>query len=261
VSPGFYTAWHYRRFLLDKLEVDLKEELSYLTQVAMKHPKNYQIWYYRRELLNRLNNPSVELKFVKTILEIDEKNVHAWGYRQWVIQKFNLWTEELSYIEGLLEKDPRNNSAWNQRNFVVSNTKDIHSQATKLQELEFAFKYAKENPNNESAWNYARSFFSPDVAKPTKQQVMQIIQQKGYTRYLLQFLAFVYQKENKGEVERGICLKLQALDPIRKSYWRWRATAPEKNPGRDEVDLKLLPQLFPKPPGITVMALYYSSKN
>jgi protein farnesyltransferase/geranylgeranyltransferase type-1 subunit alpha len=35
---------HYRRTLMKELKKDLKEELKYITQVIIDHPKNYQVW-------------------------------------------------------------------------------------------------------------------------------------------------------------------------------------------------------------------------
>lgn len=35
-----------------------------------------------------LNDPSGELEFIASILEMDSKNYHAWQYRQWVLTTF-----------------------------------------------------------------------------------------------------------------------------------------------------------------------------
>lgn len=51
----FYFCRHYRRILLKELKKDLKEELKYITDMILLHPKNYQVWsvlWTRQHLLN-----------------------------------------------------------------------------------------------------------------------------------------------------------------------------------------------------------------
>mmetsp|Transcript_4864 Transcript_4864/g.4739 ORF Transcript_4864/g.4739 Transcript_4864/m.4739 type:complete len:290 (-) Transcript_4864:25-894(-) len=258
VSPGFYTAWHYRRFLLDKLNISIVDELNFLTELASNHPKNYQIWYYRRELMNRLQNPSSELEFVNMMLEIDEKNIHAWGYRQWVIQKFNLWEDELKFTDELIQRDPRNNSAWSERYFVISKTENLNDSEVRMREINYALKSVEEIPTNESAWNYIRGLYVEELSDEIKKVMIKIIENKGYNVYLLQCLEFIYNKQRKGDLETVVCKLLQSVDYIRKSYWRWRETSAKgKNLSRSAIDLQLIPMLIPKQPFPSVMALYY----
>lgn len=136
VTPGFYTAWHYRKGLVDELNIDLQQEMDYLNRLGPMLPKNYQLWYYRREIMDRLNDPTDELEYLEGILEPDQKNVHVWGYRQWVVKRFNLWEEELKFVEELIESDPRNNSAWNQRRYVLENMGGYNSRDRVEKEIE-----------------------------------------------------------------------------------------------------------------------------
>ena len=69
-----------------------------------------------------LKDPSLELQFSASILDLDAKNYHTWQHRQWVIKEFNLWDNELEYVNKLLADDIRNNSAWNQRYYVITHT-------------------------------------------------------------------------------------------------------------------------------------------
>ena len=41
VAAGNYTAWHYRRVLIDELKISLIEEMDYLRKIGPKFEKNY----------------------------------------------------------------------------------------------------------------------------------------------------------------------------------------------------------------------------
>lgn len=47
-NPGNYTAWYYRRKLIDELKLPLEEEIKFLNCIALDLEKNYQIWHHRR---------------------------------------------------------------------------------------------------------------------------------------------------------------------------------------------------------------------
>ena len=77
-----------------------------------------------------LKDPSKELQFTESILQMDAKNYHAWSHRQWVLSTHNMWDKELDYVDRLLEEDLRNNSAWNHRYYVVSRSQDFSDDVT-----------------------------------------------------------------------------------------------------------------------------------
>lgn len=78
-----------------------------------------------------LKDPSKELYFSASILELDAKNYHTWQHRQWVIKEFKLWKNEMEFVNKLLADDIRNNSAWNQRYFVITHTSGFTDEVIK----------------------------------------------------------------------------------------------------------------------------------
>ena len=102
-SSGNYTAWHYRRKLIDKLGYPLKLEMKWLQgEVGHALEKNYQIWHHRRciaEVLADDMDFNAELSFLADIFASDSKNYHAWSYRVWLVERFSLWEGELEYAE------------------------------------------------------------------------------------------------------------------------------------------------------------------
>ncbi len=260
LNAANYTAWHWRRLCLDHLKSDLKQELVYVTDMALSSPKNYQIWYHRRAVIERLNDGSGELAFTAKILEDDSKNYHAWSHRQWAMTKFNLWEKELSYTAQLIEVDPRNNSAWNQRWFVVFKTKlekvqkgedaknKIHSICE--EEVDFALKYMKLTPNNDSPFNYARGMVQLiGIPKPVrdladdennfksfgklKSELLELRKQflsegklvQACAPPLLGLLVDIHEDFGETEAMKLIVNSLATkFDTIRKKYWKSRLT-------------------------------------
>ena len=47
LNAANYTAWYYRRIILEALKKDLKEEVEFCNEIARENEKNYQIWYHR----------------------------------------------------------------------------------------------------------------------------------------------------------------------------------------------------------------------
>jgi hypothetical protein len=114
VNPEYYTAWNYRRNILDKLlecssTVEkarlIQNDMALLQQSMRAHPKVYWLWNHRRWCLHKLPTDGTseearqrkwreELSLVDMMLDMDARNctyacvahtVMGWNYRRWVI--------------------------------------------------------------------------------------------------------------------------------------------------------------------------------
>eukprot|EP00005_Dracoamoeba_jomungandri_P007313 CAMPEP_0174262900 /NCGR_PEP_ID=MMETSP0439-20130205/16061_1 /TAXON_ID=0 /ORGANISM="Stereomyxa ramosa, Strain Chinc5" /LENGTH=268 /DNA_ID=CAMNT_0015347939 /DNA_START=45 /DNA_END=851 /DNA_ORIENTATION=- len=230
LNAANYTAWWYRRLILESLDADVDKELEWTQRIALKNPKNYQIWYHRRVLVERSNNPSAELKFTEIMLDEDSKNYHAWAHRQWVLQNYGLWDDELSFTEAMIKKDIRNNSAWNQRYFVLSCTKDINDLALKKDEIDYAFSIIQRSPNNASPWNYMKGMFKgikfSDI-DGFKETIESCLSKYPICPHVYSLLVDIYEQEETEEsLNTAIeyCGKLEKnFANIQAKYWIYRA--------------------------------------
>ncbi|KAF8247438.1 protein prenylyltransferase, partial [Wilcoxina mikolae CBS 423.85] len=129
MNPAHYTVWLYRAKVIFALNADLRKEIEFLNEKALRHEKNYQIWHHRQLVMDKLGDPTGESEFIEQMFEKDAKNYHVWSYRQWLVKRFGLWDNgELEYVQKLLERDVRNNSAWNHRYFLVFGKGDTPNQ-------------------------------------------------------------------------------------------------------------------------------------
>lgn len=206
LNSANYTAWYFRRLCLEALGSDLKEELRFVSAMALESPKNYQLWQHRRWIiLQNTSDPIIELEHTAEVLKEDSKNYHAWAHRQWAIKEFHLEKDELSYTADLIEEDPRNNSAWNQRFFVHSLGEFRKSDAMK--EIEFAFSVIERTPNNQSPWNYVNGLldkfeFESELVAFAKEMSLEIVRSNHSCHYALALLVDIEEQSNTtGDIE------------------------------------------------------------
>eukprot|EP01136_Pigoraptor_vietnamica_P020042 Opistho-1_new@68393 len=220
-----YTAWHYRRLVLDAVG-DWRRELSYCGEMALENPKNYQIWYHRRVVVERLGDPSAELEFTATSLADDSKNYHAWTHRQWVNRTFKLWDGELAFVDRLLSEDVRNNSAWNHRYFVVTHTTGWTPSVVET-ETGYALAVIRRAPNNESPWSYVRGVLRSSRLSdaPAVVETCDELYAKGVrSAHLLAALVDIRAQQGRPAEAVTLCRALgNDVDTIRKKYWEFRA--------------------------------------
>jgi len=234
INPANYTAWYFRRLILEAIKADYNEELQFITQIALDNPKNYQIWHHRHVVVEILKDPSKELDFTAKILSEDAKNYHAWSHRMWVIRTFNLWENELNYCEELLTRDVLNNSAWNQRYFVAKHI-GLNDELI-LKEIQYTKEKISKTPNNESAWNYLIGLTKgrklsefPGIEQFCNEKKDQWV----YCSHVLATLIDCLEEDigNLLKIKTAVeyCDKLiGGLDDIHKKYWIWRKSQLEK---------------------------------
>lgn len=251
MNAGNYTVWHFRRLILEALDVELHGELDFIENIARSNPKNYQIWHHRRWVAEKLgpDATSKELEFTKKILSLDAKNYHAWSHRQWVLRALGGWKDELDYCQELLEEDILNNSAWNQRYFVVTMSPLLGGlEAMRESEVRFTVEAILAHPENESPWRYLRGLYKGDtqswVNDPQVSSVcLRVLKSKNNFVFALsmlldllchglqpsqEFNEVVDDLETSGpdqpdsDLAKTVCSVLERVDPMRVNYWKWR---------------------------------------
>ncbi|KAJ3130752.1 CAAX geranylgeranyltransferase alpha subunit [Physocladia obscura] len=247
LNPAHYTVWKVRQDCLFTLNINLREELEYATEIGFDHHKNYQIWHHREVIVTKIGLTNDELKekvlsteidYINKQFETDAKNYHAWSYRQWLVRHFNIWGRELDDINRLIESDFRNNSAWNHRFFYFTNNPEGFSPEHVKSEIDFAMVYNMKAPNNESSWNYLKGIVKIGNLKTESQnalelQIKALIVQNEFVvhgaAFLLGLLEIKIDEETdetrKVEVcseARQLCLDLVKFDIIRLKFWNYR---------------------------------------
>lgn len=251
LNPGNYTVWHFRRLVLEALNVDLCNERDFVDHVAASNSKNYQIWHHRRWVAEKLGPEAGnrELEFTKKILSLDAKNYHAWSHRQWVLEALGGWQDELAYCDKLLQDDIFNNSVWNQRYFVITRSPLLGGlQVMRESEVSYAIEAILANPENESPWRYLRGLYKGDINhlvsdNKVSEVCLKVLKSNQNYIFALSLLldllccGFRPSGEFTGVIEglrnlepgsldaslaTSVCSILETLDPIRANYWGWR---------------------------------------
>ncbi|WCJ41380.1 Protein farnesyltransferase/geranylgeranyltransferase type-1 subunit alpha [Euphorbia peplus] len=251
LNPGNYTVWHFRRLVLEALNVDLIEEVDFVERIAKDNSKNYQIWHHRRWVAEKLGTDATarELQFTKKIISLDAKNYHAWSHRQWVLKALGGWEDELDYCAQLLDDDVFNNSAWNQRYFVITRSPFLGGlQAMRESEVKYTIEAILGNPENESPWRYLRGLYKDDdqswISDPQISSVcLKVLSQRTNhilaLSMLLDLLCHGFQANPEfrdainelkpsnldaldPDLAKAVCCVLEHVDPMRVNYWNWR---------------------------------------
>lgn len=227
-NPANYTAWYFRRRVLEALDANLYDELVYTERMAIAHPKNYQIWHHRREICTMLHDGSAEKAFSAKAIAGDSKNYHAWAHRQWAIRTFKLWDGELAFIDEMLEEDVRNNSAWNQRWFVLAHTTAL-TLDDRQREVEYALAKVDVAVHNESPWNYIRGLIrghEDHFAGFLTERFQVLLDAHPDCIFVAALLVDLYAKQQSQDAiaaaNQLIDKLMNETDRVRKAYWLFR---------------------------------------
>jgi protein farnesyltransferase/geranylgeranyltransferase type-1 subunit alpha len=233
-----YTAWYFRRLVLESLCVNLLLEFELTEEMAANTPKNYQLWFHRRWLVENVKDHSREFEFTSKVLRGDSKNYHAWAHRQWVVFHFQLhhseiiFQQELTFIENMISLDVRNNSAWNYRFYLLRARFGKLSSEQMLQEITFVWKYISRSPNNQSSWGYLRGLLKRNQwvhSSEVESLCLELVEKHKFcaNAYCL-LVDFSQQKGTKEGIQHAImyCQKLLSIPTMyQKKYWELRLSS------------------------------------
>ncbi|KAF2725408.1 protein prenylyltransferase [Polychaeton citri CBS 116435] len=235
MNPAHYTVWLYRATTLFALGTDLRVELEWLNETALRYLKNYQIWHHRNLIVDKLDSCEGESDFIEGMFEQDAKNYHVWAYRQWLVKRFDLWDQgEVEFTDKMLQGDIRNNSAWNHRWFVIfgrpGQVSGPAGEELRQREMQFALDAIRKAPQSQSPWNYLRavvlkSSLPLSTLKEIALEFADTSKPNGVrSSHALELLAEIFAEEGDGG-ERAITildLLTNKYDPIRKNYWQYQ---------------------------------------
>jgi protein farnesyltransferase/geranylgeranyltransferase type-1 subunit alpha len=262
-NAAHFSVWRWRWRCLEALqrletEAGAAAEAALMRRVATENPKNYQLWNHRRRwaLARGAERALDELEFTSACLAFDAKNYHAWAHRQAVLTAFgsleDLWDDELDFTSRLLEDDCINNSAWNQRAFVLGKLlKDggYEGEHPSLKnriehEVSFTKNTIRLAPHNAAAWAHlgvlTSGFINRGESEYIREFCIELLKLDPSNVPALEMLAEWYAQRAQ---RLGICsqaddgqrqqlvvdaaktlyAKLATANPIRTSYYAWRA--------------------------------------
>jgi protein farnesyltransferase/geranylgeranyltransferase type-1 subunit alpha len=110
--PSHYTAWWYKFRILEAIGYDSQNELRFINRSISTCPKLYQAWHYRRWLVDRLPEAPDEIPFLRETFVQDGKNFHAWAHALWYAERWNRRQEVFDLAKAEIARDCRNNSPW-----------------------------------------------------------------------------------------------------------------------------------------------------
>jgi len=180
INPEFYTAWNYRREILQDLDKTmgaaafhrvLENEMKFTEKSIAMNPKSYWSWLHRTWVSSRLGelcNWNRELALCTKLLALDNRNFHCWHYRKYVTDKSRITTQaEFDFTTKKIGESFSNYSAWHTRSYLFPQLYGSES-ATVKQALGKEFELVRNafytEPNDQSAWFYHKWLVEKSVS-------------------------------------------------------------------------------------------------
>jgi hypothetical protein len=150
--------------------------------------KSYQAWHYRRWLVDRLPGVSDEIPLLTATFSIDAKNFHAWTENIWYAERWNKYVEVFDVAKREVLRNCRNNSAWTVRMTLgeVLNVDPVAELSDAVASLRIVGK-------NEAACNFILGIVQrhPDLREKVRPLAEELIAQKPHNRFVLGLLLSV----------------------------------------------------------------------
>ncbi|KDN53216.1 protein prenylyltransferase [Tilletiaria anomala UBC 951] len=172
-NPEHYTAWNFRRRILDRLFAHDSRSAS-LNQAAKKdffaaapalrsHPKVYWIWNHRQWCLEEYPDAPVTAEEDDTGAETS-KEATAAARLAAVEQK---WRLEMRLVDKMLDLDGRNFHGWNYRRYLLTQlarasaeTGSTDGSSSASSELSYTLSKIEKDFSNFSAWHQRQLLYS-----------------------------------------------------------------------------------------------------
>ncbi|KAJ3114005.1 hypothetical protein HDU96_002649 [Phlyctochytrium bullatum] len=243
-----------------------EESLEIVTRLLMLNPEHYTAWNYRRELIQEAwkkmcvclpptrhwsvklssyvrseeevqANAVSELKFVEKRIREHPKSywlevtkpVHGWDYRRCVNSMLG-WKDvpgEIEYTKKKIFQNFSNFSAWHYRSKLLKKLGSDETKKAKDSDLEMVRNAIFTEPADQSAWLYQRWLLDDDdqvqndeVWNTEAEYIEELLTEEPDSKWALLTLVYIYTHLGKNEEKAlEILEKLKSLDKLRTGYY------------------------------------------
>jgi protein farnesyltransferase/geranylgeranyltransferase type-1 subunit alpha len=201
--PNHYTAWWYKFHILADLGYDPEIELNFVSRSISSQPKCYQAWHYRRWIVDRLPEAPDEFPLLTATFDHDPKNFHAWAYGLWYAERWDKRAEFFQLTKAEITRDCRNNSAW-----TIRRTIGLAIGADPAVEFEEAAASLRVVSKNEAVCNFLLAVAKGNMVLMERIRPLaeQLIAQKPDNRFALWLLLSVAKDQPEIEQICGLLM-------------------------------------------------------
>jgi len=245
MSADCYSIWNFRKKVLLHLDISLpetksdrdKDELKWLENILVMHPKSYWGWFHRKWITARIPNMNweMEIALCTKALDMDQRNFHCWNYRRFVTTEAKVPNRsELDYTMSKIEQNFSNYSAWHQRSFLMQKLYEndpgsfVEVLNEELNLVQNAFYTA---PDDQSTWFYHRWLMGmqkkhnasnfKEIVKKEYDKVQELLQEEPESKWATLTTVYLLKElEGYSDLIKEKVQKLEKVDPQRKSYYQ-----------------------------------------